>query len=562
MADSRFPRIRSVLAGILLFLLAGIGWFLWRIQIPVPAVTGMAAAPLLTDARYQRVQAGPDHYRIGNNWLRKNAFGIWEMYIEGSPYERGLVYGVLAKELMHQQEVVFVDQLKEIIPGTLLLHTLKYFIGWFNRDIDQYIPLENQQEIYGISQSFSDDFGFIGKKYYRILNYHAAHDIGHALVDMNMVGCTSFAVSNDFSADSSLLIGRNFDFNMGDHFAENKVMLFVKPDDGYPFASVSWAGFTGVVSGMNQRGLTVTLNAARSDIPYTAKTPVSILAREILQYAATIEEAVAIARKRETFVSESLLIGSANDGKALIIEKTPTKMDVYDPGIPALVCANHYQSPLLQNDPANLENIRSSDSRYRFDRLQQLLIQQKPVSTQQGAALLRDVRGIDDKFIGYGNPKSLNQLLAHHGVLFKPDSLLMWVSANPYQLGAFVAYNLHETFEASEFIPDTTRTIPADPFLQTDDFRKFEQFKITRSAIQRYLMTGNELHLPARQLREFIADNPESYQPYAYLGDYFRQKKDYLKAVVYYEQALTKEPSSPKEAATIRDKLAECRKAM
>src|SRR4029077_3444102 len=134
-----------------------------------------------------------------------------------------------------------------------------------------------------------------------------------------LVGCTSFGTWNDRSADGTMIIGRNFDFYVGDKFAENKIVAFVNPAEGYKFMSVTWAGFIGVVSGMNEKGLTVTINAAKSKVPSGSATPVSIVAREILQYARNIDEALDIARKREMFVSESFLIGSAADHKAVLI---------------------------------------------------------------------------------------------------------------------------------------------------------------------------------------------------------------------------------------------------
>ena len=110
-----------------------------------------------------------------------------------------------------------------MVPSTSTLNYLKYFIAFFNRNIDDHIPEEYLQEIYGESLYASDKFDFIAPKYRRLLNYHAAHDIGHAINDKNMnVGCTSFGAWGNKTIDGKLIVARNFDFYVGDEFAKNK----------------------------------------------------------------------------------------------------------------------------------------------------------------------------------------------------------------------------------------------------------------------------------------------------------------------------------------------------
>ena len=165
--------------------------------------------------------------------------------------------------------------------------------------------------------------------------------------NLALVGCTSFGTWDTRSADSTMIIGRNFDFYVGDKFSEDKIVAFFNPTQGHKFMTVTWGGFIGAVSGMNDAGMSVTINAAKSDYPFASATPVSIVTREILQYAKNIKEAIAIAKSRKMFVSESFLVASAADNKAVIIEKTPTDLDVYDPHKDFIVCTNHFQSSCI-----------------------------------------------------------------------------------------------------------------------------------------------------------------------------------------------------------------------
>ena len=348
----------------------------------------------------ERIKIGKNFYVCGNCWLKKSNTGLWELYIEGDAFERGVINGKLTKELIEIQEEAFVEQINKMIPSKFYLNFLKYYIAWFNRNINNYITDEYLLEIYGVSLSASDEFLYIAPNYHRILDYHAAHDIGHALQDMSMAECTSFSAWGNKTQDSSLIVGRNFDFYVGDEFAKNKIIMFVNPDKGYKFMMVTWAGMIGAVSGMNEKGLTVTINSAESEMPSQAKTPISILAREILQYASNIDEAYAIAEKREIFVSESLMIGSAEDNKTAIIEKIPEKIGLFETDKNYIICSNHFQSKTFANDPINLKNIKESSSMYRYKRVDELMAKFSKISVNNAAEILRDQKGLNDINIG------------------------------------------------------------------------------------------------------------------------------------------------------------------
>jgi len=479
----------------------------------------------------------------GNNTLLKNKHQLWELYVEGDPLQVGMISGALTDSLLKKQETIFFSKIKDLVPSESRQNFLRFFLKWYNRKLYLNIPEEYKTEIYGYSRYSSTQYDAIAPAYLRSLYLHGAHDIGHALQDLALVGCSSFAAWNEKSEDGNLILGRNFDFYAGDDFAKDKVIAFVKPKEGNPFMMYTWAGMIGTVSGMNTKGLTVTINAGKSKIPLVAKTPISILTREILQYASTIDEAIAIAKKRKVFVSESIMIGSAIDNKAVLIEVSPNNFGIFDvKNSNQIICANHFQSEAFEDDKRNKEQIRDSHSKYRFDKMTELFDHNPKINPTVAAEILRDTKGLNDKKIGFGNEKALNQLLAHHGIIFKPKELLVWVSASPYQLGEFVCYDLNQIFKErndKDTIVSFERadlSIAKDPFVNTDDYKKYEQFRVEDRKIDQAI--NEKKIIPLNQIQTYQSLNPHFWLVYYKAGLYFYNQKDYVNAKAHFEKAL------------------------
>lgn len=494
---------------------------------------------------------------FGRSSLEKGEGDLWNLWLRGDAEERGLAFGQLCKSLMHEQERAFVDQIKIIVPNEKYLSFLKYLTIIYNRNIRSNIDEEFRKEIYATSLGSSSEFDYIGSPYDRQLNYHAAHDLGHAMQEYMLVGCSSFAAWDSESDDSTLIIGRNFDFWVGDDFAKNKVVTIMEPDKGYKFLSVGWAGMSGVLSGMNEKGLTITMNAAKSSPPVRSKTPISIIAREILQYASNIEEAYIIASKRDAFVSESLLIGSGLENRAAIIEKSPDNTRLFTTQGELIISTNHFQTAGFFNDKQNKEAVQAiegSHSQYRYNRLKQLIADMKPLSPERSARILRNKNGISDEELGLGNEMSINQYISHHSVIFKPVQRVVWVSTAPWQLGKMVKYDLNELFNLSaNNIKDDFKDIPADS-VQINEFEpKVRNFrKMSKLLSQK---TSEKISADEEFVSSYIMINPYFFQTYTNLGENFLSSGDYSSASAMFSKALEMKLPSEETRRYIINKL-------
>ena len=242
----------------------------------------------------------------------------------------------------------------------------------------------------------------------------------------------------------------------------------------------------------------------------------------------------------------------------MLIEKTPNGLDMYDPGGDELLCTNHFQGKPLADQYPNKLQMSESASTYRYRRLREML-DSTPVNTvERTVEILRDRRGVQGKDIGTGNEKAVNQLIAHHSIVFEPGKLRVWVSTSPWQLGSYQAYDLNKVFglagmKADREIADSALAIAPDPFLQEDAYQRFILFRgIRQRALDGQPIDGDSA----------VALNPEYYEAYRIAGeDAFRAGR-YARAVEFFRTGLKKEIATRSEVLRMQGRLWESMEKM
>ena len=107
----KYSIIAIIIFGIAGLLLAFIIYFNIITRIKPPEVADRSVVGLKVG------NPAEDFYTCKKNWLKKSNSGLWELYLEGKPLERGVINGKLTKNLIRMQEEAFVSQINQIVPS-------------------------------------------------------------------------------------------------------------------------------------------------------------------------------------------------------------------------------------------------------------------------------------------------------------------------------------------------------------------------------------------------------------------------------------------------------------
>ena len=403
--------------------------------------------------------------RAGAGWSVVR--GVRIAQLAGSPDDIGTEHSTLLRDRMLENEGVVWTGFSELVPFAPA-RTLMFDLGRFQyRHVDEGFPEPRRREVAAEAAAFTPDpYAVHQPTYPRMVFLHALYDIALSFEHSPLLGCTAFGLGPAATADGHALFARAFDFEAADVFDRDKAVFVVREDGKIPFASVAWPGFVGVVTGMNAEGVAVAVNGGRAREPSTTGIPVAFSLRETLEQAHDTNEAIAILSKQSVMVSHLVFVGDAK-GHFVVVERAP--------GVPAFVregtdparvaVTNHFEGP-LKDDPRDAKVRASTTTLPRRARVDELVegVGPKAATLTSAVAMLRDHRCAEGKSCQIGDRKTIDALIATHGVVFDLTARAAWVSEGPHLSGAFVKIDLATIVSTKDGVvpPVELETVPAD----------------------------------------------------------------------------------------------------
>ena len=249
---------------------------------------------------------------------------IYVLTVSGSSYEMGKTYGRLMKK-----------EINEHLPN--LIHLMSQKMSKSETVLDElysqvkpFIPDHFIEEMQGIADGSGLNFQDVLR----------ANLIGEA----SEWHCSLFgAWGKATAADGHLYQLRSLDYETEANIQKYPVVVVYFPNEGFPFANVTWAGVVGSISGMNSQQLAISEigDDYDKDNDSFVGIPFMFLLRDILQFDNSLEQAIARVKNASRTTSLMYGIGDGEMGELRGLQTSHTLCNVYDPNNLEPLTATH-----------------------------------------------------------------------------------------------------------------------------------------------------------------------------------------------------------------------------
>ncbi|MGQ9688003.1 MAG: C45 family autoproteolytic acyltransferase/hydrolase [Desulfobaccales bacterium] len=254
--------------------------------------------------------------------------------LAGSPAELGRRHGEVLGREIRQMRRAFLHYLARLtlflgawpLSAALQLLSRRYF--W------PHIPMRLKEELKGVAAGAG-----VGLSLVLLLN--TLDDLAN-----NWPACSALALGEGRTADGLYLGGRNLDYPVFVDVLVNLQTLFlITPDNGFPFASLAWPGYVGVLTGMNRAGVALAQLTAFCRDRSLRGLPAGLRNRLVMEGATDIDKAAAQLLAGPNTIGNNLLLISPR--RALVVEVSARRGAIRRPVAGLLTVTNHFQSPAM-----------------------------------------------------------------------------------------------------------------------------------------------------------------------------------------------------------------------
>ncbi len=475
----------------------------------------------------------------------KYEYGIPILILKGTHYEAGLEYGVLMRDRL--QEVY--DQLGEIEKSILRKFPvyMKFFVKVLvfvklflikSRLSKNYID-----ELKGVSDGSGIPFN-------QLL-------IASFIPELFTFSCTSF-VKN---INGSLIHGRNLDYYFP-LIGENPIIVRYLLNGEIPYTTVGCVGYLGAFTGMNDKGITITVNAAPTvNSNDGGGKPITFEVRDLLAHSETLTDVSSNLKDYHSIKGWMLTIGSNLEKKAVVYNIAETHLKPTFMNGSEIFVTNTFIDKEFAHKYMSLHEAGSESSVSRYVMAENLIKKVDSIQTAIDFLSNADFFGYKN-IIGAGDV-TLNNEGTLQSVIMDPSNLNIYFSSSGMYAGFFDFYKFDVKRSEISLYKEKNTLTSLDSFKQFSKwFKKAEllylegnfkgAYKFARGQKISYLIQLEGMFDVMRRLKilskegvsllnsadRLIDEYPDYALLYLIKAKIFFAQKDFKNAAFYGEKAL------------------------
>jgi dienelactone hydrolase len=305
------------------------------------------------------------------------------LFVSGTPQQMGAAQGAMLAPLIR----MMTERSVYLVGGADSFHSGRWFFDTMAdvaRRTSSHIPPRFLEECDALGQAAGV----------------SQRDARYANLFPERFHCSGVAVRGKATVGGHVIHARVLDYMRDIDLQDAALVTVFMPEGRHAWMSLGYAGFIGTVTAMNEKGLAIGEMGGRGEGQWDG-IPMSLLMRDIMERAATAEEAVKIFRESPR-TCEYYYVVSDKSGVMRGLRCTPEEVTVLEPGQQDSRLPHVPEDTVLisGDDRAKLLSQRIQENFGRIDPAKMMEIIKRPVAMQ-------------------GNL---------HDAVFAPETLEMWFS--------------------------------------------------------------------------------------------------------------------------------------